>query len=270
MMKNNFYSQNKENVISQSRTISKWENEFIDKLKSRKQEIIDLYPIDKLWFQEYKKSVLSEDVPINKRIEMYNSFCPLNNSIILHDMNSINPKSDFIFLDDKCINSFSPSILKNKQFNIKVIGKFVNGKMICRIGEELYYFFYIENFNTLKEGVLIFGNNDKNILNQIINEFIAFDVNLFLNRYFPNGNSSNENFIIYHRNEFDFLIKKFETFASDQKNIVKRLNSPKPKYNMKIKANGIENTNINQIFYSPKNNMKIKNNFINKASENYF
>ncbi len=50
--------------------------------------------------------------------------------------------------------------------------------MICRIGEELYYFFYIENFNTLKEGVLIFGNNDKNILNQIINEFIAFDANL--------------------------------------------------------------------------------------------
>jgi len=270
MMKNIFYSQNKENVISQSRTISKWENEFIDKLKSRKQEIIELYPIDKLWFQEYKKSVLSEDIPINKRIEMYNSFCPLNNSIILHDMNSINPKSDFIFLDDKCINSFSPSILKNKQFNIKVIGKFANGKMICRIGEELYYFFYIENFNTLKEGVLIFGNNDKNILNQIINEFIAFDVNLFLNRYFPNnGNSSNENFIIYHRNEFDFLIKKFESLVSSQKNIEKRLNSPKPKNNMKIKANGIENTNINQIFYSPKNNMKIKNNFINNASENY-
>ena len=235
MMKNIFYSQNKEDVISQSHIISKWENEFIDKLKSRKQEIIELYPIDKLWFQEYKKSVLSEDVPINKRIEMYNSFCPLNNSIILHDMNSINPKSDFIFLDDKCINSFSPSILKNKQFNIKVIGKFVNGKMICRIGEELYYFFYIENFNTLKEGVLIFGNNDKNILNQIINEFIAFDVNLFLNRYFPNnGNSSNENFIIYHRNEFDFLIKKFESLVSSQKNIEKRLNSPKPKNNFII------------------------------------
>ena len=124
--------------------------------------------------------------------------------------------------------------------------------MICRIGEELYYFFYIENFNTLKEGVLIFGNNDKNILNQIINEFIAFDVNLFLNRYFPNGNSSNENFIIYHRKEFDFLIKKFETFASDQKNIVKRLNSAEFKNDKKMKTNGMENFNINQIFYSPK------------------
>ena len=143
MKENIFYSQNKENVISQSLIISKWEKEFIDKLKSRKQEIIELYPIDKLWFKKYKNSVLSEDVPINKRIKMYNSFCPLNNSIILHDMNSINPKSNFIFLDDKCINSFSPSILKNKQFNIKVIGKFVNGKMICRIDEKNYITFFI-------------------------------------------------------------------------------------------------------------------------------
>ena len=247
MMKNIFYSQNKENVISQSRTISKWENEFIDKLKSRKQEIIELYPIDKLWFLEYKKSVLSEDVPINKRIEMYNSFCPLNNSIILHDMNSINPKSDFIFLDDKCINSFSPSILKNKQFNIKVIGKFANGKMICRIGEELYYFFYIENFNTLKEGVFIFGNNDKNILNQIINEFIAFDVNLFLNRYFPKGNSSNENFIIYHRNEFDFLIKLKE---NENKSSLKVISIPRINGNIKINTTDIEKG-------KPKRNFKL-------------
>ena len=38
---------------------------------------------------------------------------------------------------------------------------------------------------------------------------------------------------------------------------------------MKIKANGMENTNINQIIYSPKKNMKTKNNLINNPSENY-
>ena len=48
MMKNTSCINKKENVISQSRTISKWENQFIDKLKSRKQKIIELYPIDKL------------------------------------------------------------------------------------------------------------------------------------------------------------------------------------------------------------------------------
>ena len=72
-------------------------------------------------------------------------------------MKSINPNSDFIFLNKEIMEGFSPSVIKNKQFNIKIIGRFYNGKMIGRIGKNLYYCCFINN-NALNEGILMFGN----------------------------------------------------------------------------------------------------------------
>ena len=133
MLENNITKDEEIKVYSQKLNILKWEKEFEECLKFNLQRDFELFPVDKLWFQKYKKEVISEGIPIEKKIENYHSFEPLDNSSILHDMKSINPESDFVFLNKDCIDGFSPSVKRNKQFDIKLIGRFINGKMISRI-----------------------------------------------------------------------------------------------------------------------------------------
>ena len=104
---------------------------------------MDLYPIDKNWFEEYKRQVLSNNIPIYTRIENYKQISPLDNSNILQDLQSINPSSDFILLNKNSLDSFHPSII-NKKINIKLVCQFLNGKMITKIGNVLYYFYNMD------------------------------------------------------------------------------------------------------------------------------
>ena len=69
------------------------------------------------------------------------------------------------------MDGFSPLVMQSKQFNIKLIGRFLNGKMISRIGKNLYYCCFLNN-NVLTEGILMFGNIDISLINPIINEFL--------------------------------------------------------------------------------------------------
>ena len=79
--------------------------------------------------------------------------------------------------------------------------------MVSKIGKQLYYFYFVDNKNDIKEGFLIFGNLDIQSIYSIIIDFQTSDVNLFLNNYFDSKPTFNDKFIIYHRNEFDLLIK---------------------------------------------------------------
>ena len=286
-MDNIFRKEEEIKVTLQKLNILKWEKEFEECLKFNLQKDLELFPVDKLWFTKYKNEVLLDCIPIEKKIENYHSFEPLNNSNILHDMKSINPESDFIFLNKDCMDSFSPSVMKNKQFNIKIIGRFLNGKMISRIGKDLYYLFFTEN-NLIREGLLIFGNYDINLINQIINDFLHSDINIFKNKFFNANFSQNNKFIIYHRNEFDFLIKtnkngnmiksnlKIISIPKSNGNMKYGIENIKPRRNIKlIKENGLNKylTNeflsltpcIYEYFYSEKE----INNFINDKSQNY-
>ena len=235
----NTIENNEIKVISQKLNILKWEKEFEDTLILKQQKDLELFPVDKVWFEEYKNSVLSDEIPMNKKIENYNSFKPLNNANILHDKNSINPNSNFIFLNKQSMDDFSPSILSQKQFNIKIIGRFYNGKMISRIGKNLYYCFFIDN-DKINEGIFMFGNIDISSINPIINEFLNSNFEIFINKYFhENDISSNNHFYVYHRNDFDFLIKKNENNDNYYRaSNLKKINIPK---NMKNK----ENNNVN-------------------------
>ena len=238
------YKEDEIKVLSQMIELKKWEKEFEDILRQNLKIDLELFPIDKLWFKEYKQSVLSENIPMDKRIENYYSFPPFNNSDILHDKNSINPNSNFVFVNKQIMENFSPSVLSNKIFNVKIIGRFNNGKMVSKIGKNLYYCFFIDN-NLIKEGILMFGNIEIISINPIINEFLNSDVKIFINKFFQNiDSSSNSKFLVYHRNEFDFLIKKDEKYTSIFR-----------KSNMKD-MNIIENKE-NRIT-SPKRNFKIK------------
>ena len=273
------YKNDEIKVISQNLNILKWEKEFEDTLRLKQKKDLELYPVDKLWFEEYKNSVLSDEIPMNKKIENYNSFKPLNNANILHDKNSINPNSNFIFLNKQNMDDFSPSVLSQKQFNITIIGRFYNGKMISRIGKNLYYCFFIDN-DKINEGIFMFGNIDISSINPIINEFLNSNFEIFKNKYFhENDISSNNHFYVYHRNEFDFLIKKNENNDNYYRaSNLKKINIPK---NMKNKENNNVNNKQNfkqiipsKIKFIKTDNKSILNNelekkYINPLEPNY-
>ena len=247
-------------VISHQSIIQNWEKEFEEILRQKKEKTLELYPVDKEWFDNYKNSILSDKISIDKKIENYQTFLPFDNSNILHDKNSINPLSNFIFLNQESMDSFSHYIMKKKQFNIKIVARFLNGKMVSKIGKQLYYFYFVDNKNDIKEGCLIFGNLDIQLINSIIIKFQLSDVNLFLNHYFANKptfneKTYNEKYIIYHRDEFDFLIKN-NNINFFKKNNLKKITMPK---NIKSITNGIYNPTKN-IHYICKNKKYMKDN----------
>ena len=79
MMKNMNTKNDQIKVISLRLNILKWEEEFLNNLKQNIQKDLELFPVEKFWFEEYKKSVISDGIPMHKRIENYNSFYPLDN-----------------------------------------------------------------------------------------------------------------------------------------------------------------------------------------------
>ena len=246
-------------VISQKLNILKWEKEFEECLKLNLQKDFELFPVDKLWFKKYKKEVLSDTIPIKKKIENYYTFEPLDNSNILLGTKNINPESNLIFLNKDCMNCFSPSVMKNNKYNIKLIGRFLNGKMITKIGKNYYYIFFTDN-NLIKEGLIMFADCDISLINQIIKDFYYSNINIFISRYFYGKFSYNSKFLIYHRNEFDLLIKYNENGIKSSSNIfiIERKNG-----NMKNLDNDIEKskskTNFNLSFEN-KHNLKENNN----------
>ena len=248
-------------VISHQSIIQNWEKEFEAILKQKKEKNMELFPVDKEWFENYKNSVLSDNISIEQKLENYNRFLPFDNSNILHDKKSIKPDFNFIFLNKESMDSFSHYIMKKKKFNIKIIARFLNGKMVSKIGKGLYYVCYVDDKNDIKEGILMFGDLDILSINSLIYNFQRMDINIFLYNYFHEKPFSNEKFIIYHRNEFDLLIKNKDTNSFFKKNNLKKINMPK---NIKSFSNGIYNSTKNIHHLSPnKKNMKDNNLYSN-------
>ena len=259
-------------VISQQLIILKWEQELEKLLEEKQEKVMELFPVDKIWFEKYKTEVLTDGIPIEQKIENYKSFSPLDNSNILYNQNSINPNSNFVFLNKESIDSFSPTLMKNIQFNIKIIARFLNGKMICKIGKQIYYFFYIDydNNKEIKEGILMFGNYDTNTINPIINTFLSNEVNVFINNYFPNQPSSNGKFIIFHRNEFDLLLKNEQNITLNKKNVLKKISISNNKVNMKKDlSNELDNSKYKLKQSSPKRRKFMKNTDNSISNYNY-
>jgi len=69
----------KEEILYHEKIINYWENEFKSILKNKEKVTLELFPIDKKWFEEYKRKVLSNNIPIYTRIENYKKISPLDN-----------------------------------------------------------------------------------------------------------------------------------------------------------------------------------------------
>ena len=233
--------------------LSNWENEFKSYLSQNIETNLDLYAIEKKWYEDYKKAVFSDKIQEQTKINNYNSFQPMDNSHIIYSQKTINPDSNFILLNKDCMNSFSPNITNSKSSRtIRLIAHFSNNKMISKIGSSLYYFYYLDENNIIREGFFIFGDIESNKIDNIINNFLKNNINIFIKHYFKGINptmNKNGKSKLYHLDEFDFIIKINESNSSNR-----NINSLE---NMKsINNNKERNLNIVRII---NNNNKTKN-----------
>ena len=231
-----------------------WEKEFKYYLSQNIKKDIDLYVIDKKWYEDYKNAVFSNKIQEHSKINNYNSFQPMDNSHIIYSQKTINPDSNFILLNKDCINSFSPKITNSK---IKLNAHFSNNKMISKIGDSLNYFYYLDENEdgnedyTIKEGFFIFGDIGQNKISGIINDFLKMKVSNFIKHYFkginPNYNK-NKRSILYHLDDFDFIIKinenDFINNANNNTGNIKSINNNERNiYIIDIKNNNYHNNN---------------------------
>ena len=237
--------------------LTNWEEEFKYYLSQNIETNLELYVIEKKWYEDYKKAVFSNTIKGQTKINNYNYFQPMDNSHIIYSQNTINPDSNFILLNKDCMNSFSPNITNSKSnLKIKLVAHFSNNKMISKIGNSLYYFYYLDEDNIIREGFFIFGEIESNKIDSIINNFLNSNINGFIKHYFkginPNRNKSGKS-ILYHLDDFDFIIKINENDYSNNFNICKINNTGRMK-----NINNIER-NIGIVNITTENNKKSKN-----------
>ena len=199
--------------------LTNWEREFKYYLSQNIETNLELYAIEKKWYEDYKKAVFSNKIQEQTKINNYNYFQPMNNSHIIYSQNTINPDSNFILLNKDSMNSFSPNITNSKSnIKIKLIARFSNNKMISKIGNSLYYFYYLDENNIIREGFFIFGDIGSNKIDSILNNFLGNNINIFMKHYFkgihPNKNKNGKT-ILYHLDDFDFIIKVNESDSNN-------------------------------------------------------
>ena len=215
-MRNNESSKIEQHI----KILSNWENEFKYYLSQNIETNLDLYAIEKKWYEDYKKAVFSDKIQEQTKINNYNSFQPMDNSHIIYSQKTINPDSNFILLNKDCMNSFSPNITNSKSSRtIRLIAHFSNNKMISKIGSSLYYFYYLDENNIIREGFFIFGDIESNKIDNIINNFLKNNINIFIKHYFKGINptmNKNGKSKLYHLDEFDFIIKINESDSSNR------------------------------------------------------
>ena len=236
--------------------LSNWEEEFKYYLSQNIETNLELYVIEKKWYEDYKNAVFSNTIQGQTKIYNYNHFQPMDNSHIIYSQNTINPDSNFILLNKDCMNSFSSNITNSKSnLEIKLVAHFSNNKMISKIGNSLYYFYYLDEDIRIREGFFIFGEIESNKIDSIINNFLNSNINTFIKHYFkginPNKNKSGKS-ILYHLDDFDFIIKINE---SDYYNI----NNKKINYTGRMNSINNNERNIGIVNITNGNNKKSKN-----------
>ena len=247
-------------IEAHKKTILLWENELIMNLLQNVDKSMDLYVIDKKWFKDYKNAVFSDKFQDSAKIRNYNSFEPIDYSNIIYNKSTINPISDFVLLNKKSMESFSPKVVPKDYTKMKISVKFLKRKMISRLLSNFFYFYYVDKSNTIKEGFFIFENEE--IIKGIINNFLDNDIKDFINQYFKNKNPSldkNGKIKLYHLNEFDLILKLNEDQYFDRKEIYNIVN-------LSLDENE-NNKNKNEVIKNKIYNYKIKENLEYKKKD---
>ena len=246
--------------------ILNWEKKFKSYLSDKKERKMELFPIDKEWYEDYKKAVFSDNIQDTSKLRNYNNFQPIDYSHILYNKKNINPDSNFVLLNKESYKSFSPNLLLNNR-DVRVTAHFSNKKMISQIGPKLYYFYYLDKNKIIKEGFFIFEKDldDENI-NLIINDFMNKSISSFIQHYFKNTKiteQKNKKSILYHLNNFDFIIKnEINDYINHNK---VSLNTKASNLSLNDSLKNKRNCKVNNI----NNKSKIKDKLKEKEKDNY-
>ena len=172
---------NEEKLLSQIRSYKESQKEIKNYIRNNIQKPIDLYLINKIWFDQWKKYSCYDYVKFNltisndkyKEIRKKNNADNLkiekfnNKNLIIYDNSSentcitINPKEEFYLVTKKCFNNF---FSENSQECIKYQFLTNNNKIYKHLNEKIFvlflykkrihfFIFYLDKSNNFQEYV---------------------------------------------------------------------------------------------------------------------
>ena len=227
--------------------INKWKKELIYNLKNNTNRKTDIYFIPK----DYETQ-LSNYLNIKKTIEAF------NNSILEDNDQDVIPQSDFFVIEKKYFQLYGKIEL------IISDAEYINNKFIVDLGNDNFYFYYLDTKEELCEGYFE-KFNDKEI--KIIKiKFIYNSIEDFIqNKLSKEKPEINDNEIIYNLKNYKIVFKNDEDLMNifeneNEKNVIN--NNENKKNNNNIKDENIKK-NINNFKEETNNNINKSNN-INK------
>jgi len=185
--------------------IEKWNKEIINKIKKNKNEELEVIVLPKEWKEED------------------NNFCNFEYTKISHDNGeTIIPDSEFFAMKRNIFNE-----LNLKMEIISTKAEFKENKLIVDLGEDNYYFFYLNKNNDLCEGYILspkgrkneeMMNNFKNLSPEKLRMFILKEIKPDIK----------DNKIIYNLNNYKIVFKNDKELIN---NVEIDNNNVKPKVN---------------------------------------
>jgi len=175
--------------------IKEWKNKFIDNLKSHRNKNIEVYFIPKEW---------ENDTLSNNNLSYFNKNIKNKNDLI-------SSKSEFFIIEKEYFKNVKDYSEKDL---IKAEAKFENDKLIIDLGNDNFYFYYLNSKNNLCEGSIESKgiNKEKNIIKGFKfnppHDFIYHCLNEVKPEFKNNS-------VIYYINKFIFTYKNDEELIND-------------------------------------------------------
>ena len=215
------------------------------------------------WLKSFKSKLNSPNydktVPLyllNKEIfDSSRSKKNFNSELYIYYYNklNINENKNFYLLDKKTFDKIKLDYPEEQE--IKIDGLFKNNKCMFKISETVYYFYFMNKRQEIKEGFFKFGDKNSKLINKIIIEFHKLDINDFFKEMKIKSDVNSIQEINYNRIRYSIKIKG--------KDIQNNIN-----VNCKIKNNTNKNmNNINHFNNNHQNN--INNKSIKKKSKSF-
>ena len=174
--------------------IIEWKKNLIDNLRSHKNKKIEVYFIPKEWESD--------------KLDIYN----LKYFSIKNKNDLISSNSEFFIIEKE----YFKDVIKedSKKILIKTEAKFENDKLIIDLGNDNFYFYYLNSKNNLCEGHI--ESKGENKQKNFTKEFKFFTPHDFVSQILKEGKPEiKNNLVIYNINNFIFTYKNDEELIND-------------------------------------------------------
>ena len=177
--------------------IIKWKKNLIDNLRSHQKKEIQVYFIPKNW---------ENDTSDNKLSYFYN---------IKNKNDLISSKYEFFIIKDEFLKDVLAD--NSKKCMIKTEAKYENDKLIIDLGNDNFYFYYLNSKNNICEGHI--ESKGENKQKSYTNEFKFYTPHDFVFKIFKDEKPEfKDNLVIYYINDFIFTYKNDEELIKNLNN----------------------------------------------------